>query len=32
MRLGIDSGGTKIEAAILDDSGFFLCRERDPYP
>ena len=32
MRLGIDLGGTKIEAAILDDSGFFLCRERVPTP
>lgn len=32
MRLGIDLGGTKIEAAILDDSGSFICRERVPTP
>lgn len=27
-RMGIDWGGTKIEAAILDDDGSFLFRER----
>ena len=32
MRLGIDLGGTKIEAAILDDSGSFIFRERVPTP
>ena len=32
MRLGIDLGGTKIEAAIIDDSGLFICRERVPTP
>ena len=32
MRLGIDLGGTKIEAAIIDDSGSFICRERVPTP
>ncbi|GGZ21349.1 ROK family protein [Asticcacaulis endophyticus] len=29
---GIDFGGTKIEAAILDSSGAFLARERIPNP
>lgn len=28
MRLGIDIGGTKMEAAILDDGGVFVFRER----
>ena len=32
MRLGVDLGGTKIEAAILDDSGSFICRERVATP
>ena len=32
MRLGIDLGGTKIEAAIIDDSGSLICRERVPTP
>ncbi|MGC6536694.1 MAG: ROK family protein [Candidatus Puniceispirillaceae bacterium] len=32
MRLGIDLGGTKIEAAIIDDSGSFVCRERVATP
>lgn len=32
MRLGIDLGGTKIEAAIIDDSGLFVCRERVSTP
>ena len=32
MRLGIDLGGTKIEAIALDDSGATLCRLRIPAP
>jgi fructokinase len=31
-QLGIDFGGTKIEAAALDASGAFLVRERVPTP
>lgn len=32
MRIGIDLGGTKIEAAVLDDSGEIICRRRVPTP
>ena len=32
MRCGIDVGGTKIETAILSDSGEFLSRERTNTP
>lgn len=32
MKLGIDLGGTKIEAAILDSSGEFIFRERVATP
>ena len=32
MRLGIDIGGSKMEAAILDDSGSFIFRERIETP
>ncbi len=32
MRCGIDVGGTKIETAILSDSGDFLLRERTNTP
>ena len=32
MHLGIDLGGTKIEAAILDAAGNFTFRERIPTP
>jgi fructokinase len=32
MRLGIDLGGTKIEAAVLDDGGAIVWRERLPTP
>ncbi|HTQ12644.1 MAG TPA: ROK family protein [Rhizomicrobium sp.] len=32
MRLGIDLGGTKIEAIALDDGGAILSRERVPTP
>lgn len=32
MRVGIDLGGTKIEAIALDDSGATLCRRRVPTP
>ena len=28
IRIGIDLGGTKIEAAVLDDQGDFRFRER----
>jgi len=31
-RLGVDFGGTKIEAAILDDDDHFLARVRAPNP
>lgn len=31
-RIGIDLGGTKIEAAVLDESGAELCRSRIPTP
>lgn len=32
MQVGIDLGGTKIEAAVLDAAGSFLFRERLPTP
>lgn len=32
MRLGVDFGGTKIEAAALDARGGFLARVREPNP
>jgi fructokinase len=32
MRIGIDLGGTKIEAIALDDAGSTLLRRRVPTP
>jgi len=32
MRIGLDFGGTKIEAAALDDAGNYLRRIRQPNP
>lgn len=32
MRIGIDFGGTKIEAAALDEDGAFVSRIREPNP
>ncbi len=32
VRIGVDFGGTKIEAAALDETGRFLARERLPNP
>jgi fructokinase len=32
MRIGVDLGGTKIEAAALDEAGAFLSRMRVPTP
>jgi fructokinase len=32
MRLGVDFGGTKIEAALLDSKGEILARQRVPNP
>lgn len=32
LRLGVDLGGTKIEAAILDTAGDRLCHRRTPTP
>lgn len=32
VRIGVDFGGTKIEAAALDEEGRFLVRERVPTP
>ncbi|HCW49229.1 MAG TPA: fructokinase, partial [Brevundimonas sp.] len=32
MRVGVDFGGTKIEAAALDASGAFAARTREPNP
>ncbi|MDA0352338.1 MAG: ROK family protein [Chloroflexi bacterium] len=32
MRIGVDLGGTKIEAAALDDGGEILLRRREPTP
>ncbi len=32
IRIGVDFGGTKIEAAALSDTGEFLARVREPNP
>lgn len=32
MRIGVDFGGTKIEAAVVDDAGEFRARIRGPNP
>lgn len=32
MRIGIDFGGTKIEAAVIGDDGSFVARRREPNP
>lgn len=32
MRIGVDLGGTKIEAVVLDDAGEILLRRRRPTP
>jgi fructokinase len=32
MRIGVDLGGTKIEAAVLDEAGEVLIRRRRPTP
>ena len=32
MRIGVDFGGTKMEAAVLGDDGAFLARRREPNP
>ena len=32
VRIGVDFGGTKIEAAALDDAGAFVARVREPNP
>ena len=32
MRMGIDLGGTKVEAVILDDDGSIIWRQRQPTP
>lgn len=32
IRIGVDFGGTKIEAAALSDSGTFIARVREPNP
>lgn len=32
MRIGVDFGGTKIEAAVVGDDGAFLARKREPNP
>ncbi len=32
MQIGVDFGGTKIEAAVLDDAGEFRARVRAPNP
>ncbi len=32
LRIGVDLGGTKIEAIALDESGATLCRRRVPTP
>ena len=32
IRIGVDFGGTKIEAAALDEDGNFLARVRAPNP
>ena len=32
MRIGVDLGGTKIEAVALNDQGTMLTRQRVPTP
>ena len=32
MRIGIDFGGTKIEAAVIGEDGAFLARKREANP
>ena len=32
MRFGLDLGGTKMEAVIIDDNGAIVWRERRPTP
>lgn len=32
MRIGVDFGGTKIEAAVIGDDGAVLARRREPNP
>ncbi|HEX6851079.1 MAG TPA: ROK family protein, partial [Candidatus Polarisedimenticolaceae bacterium] len=32
MRIGVDLGGTKVEAAALDEDGSILARRRVPTP
>ena len=32
MRIGVDFGGTKIEAAVVSDDGSFIARLREPNP
>jgi fructokinase len=32
MRLGLDLGGTKIEAAVMDAKGEIIWRDRQPTP
>ncbi len=32
MRIGVDFGGTKIEAAVVGEDGAFLARRREPNP
>ncbi|MGE0484756.1 MAG: ROK family protein [Gammaproteobacteria bacterium] len=32
LRIGVDLGGTKIEAAVIDDYGRFIARERQATP
>ena len=32
IRIGVDFGGTKIEAAALDGAGVVVARERAPNP
>ena len=32
MRIGVDFGGTKIEAAVIGDDGAVLARRRAPNP
>ena len=32
MKIGVDWGGTKIEAAVLDNDGAFVWRHREPTP
>ena len=30
MRIGVDFGGTKIEAAVIGDDGAVVARRREP--